>query len=541
MKYKITYVTLILALAVMSCEESFIDRASLDGTTVTNYYNTADEVRAATSTLYSGLAWTGYESRALDAIGEVMAGNERSGGTDDPPFQQLTISATSVRLQDAWKAFYKINGWTSALIATFEQKKAEGGDPAILDPAIAECHFMRGTAYFFIARIWGDAPIITDPGAIALSGDFNIPRYYKEDVLRFALGELRKAERGLPETDVPGRVTTYSAKGMMAKLYLYKQDYDSARIKALEVIQSEQYDLFPDYRAMFNSSEHNNNIESMFAVQHQPTMNPWGSGNQMNPDRGPSNLQTPEASMWDLYRPTLDILAEYEPNDLRRTGSVMEHGWTMPQWKPQKSPQDDGTYTENDLAYNEFMADGYRYDTIQPTNRGGYLNEVRANIAKYVVGPGASYGGETVIGMNTGINFMVLRFADILLIYAEAVLADNASTSDASALNAFNRVRIRANLLPKDVLTKEDILHERRVEFAFEGDYWFDIQRQGFAKAKEIIESQDRGSLGNSPVWHVPVYITNFTESMMHLPIPAGETVQDPLLLEPPVPYYETK
>ena len=62
-------------------------------------------------------------------------------------------------------------------------------------------------------------------------------------------------------------------------------------------------------------------------------------------------------------------------------------------------------------------------------------------------------------------------------------------------------------------------MHERRVEFAFEGDYWYDIQRQGFAKAKEIIESQNRGTVGNNP-FELPIYITTFTQSMMFLPIP---------------------
>lgn len=538
MKHKLILALVILAITFASCDKSFIERPSLSGASVSNYYNTADEVRAATSTLYSGLAWSGYEERAMDAIAEVMAGNELSGGTDDPPFQQFTISATSTRLSDAWKSLYKINGWTSSLIATFEQKKADGGDATILDPAIAECHFLRGTVYFFIARIWGDAPIVTDPGAIALTGNFAIPRYYQSDVLRFALEELQLAEAGLPETDVPGRVTKYAAKAMMSKLYLYTKDYANAKIKAGEVITSGAYDLFQDYAGMFNSSKNNNNIESIFAVQHQCTGNPWGSGNQMNPDRGPSNLQTNEASMWDLYRPSLDMIAAYDPGDIRRGGSMMEQGFVKADWKPKKLPQDDGSYTVDDQAYNDFMANGYRYDTIQGTSQGGYQNQTRANIAKYVVGPGKSYGGEQVVGMNTGINYMVLRYADVLLIYAEATLGANAITTDAAALEAFNKVRRRANLPEKTSLSLEEIMHERRVELAFEGDYWYDIQRQGFAKAKEIIESQNRGTVGNSPEWSVPEYITNFTESMMYLPIPASESLQDPKLLDPPVSYY---
>jgi hypothetical protein len=531
MKNILIIALVILTVTFASCGKSFIERPSLSGATVGNYYNTADEVRAATSTLYSGLAWSGFEERAMDAIAEVMSGNELSGGADDPPFQQLTVSATSVRLSDCWKSFYKISGWTSALIKTLEQKKAQGGDPSFIDPAIAECHFLRGTVYFYIARVWGDAPIVTDPGAVALTGNFNIPRYIRTDVLRFALEELLAAEAGLPETDVPGRVTKYSAKGMLAKLYLYNKDYANAKIKAGEVIASGKYDLFPDYRAMFNSSKNNNNIESLFSIEHQCTGNPWGSGNQMNPDRGPSNLQTNEASMWDLYRPSLDLLAAYEVGDVRRAGSLMEHGWTMPIWKPKKLAQDDGTYKPDDIAYNTFMANGYKYDTIQSTSQGGYLNGTRSNIAKYVVGPGTTYGGEPVIGMNTGINFMILRYAD--------VLGATASTSDATALAAFNKIRVRAGLPTKASLTLNEILKERRVELAFEGDYWFDIQRQGFARAKTIIEAQNRGTVGNPlPNWSVPIYITNFTQNMMFLPIPAGEVLQDPKLAEPPVPYY---
>jgi hypothetical protein len=508
-------------LILISCNKNFTERPALDATTLQNYYNTADEVRGLTSTLY-GLPWSGYENRAMDAIGDVMAGNEYSGGNDDPPFTNFSVASTAVRIADAWKVFYKIGGWTSEYMKALEQKKAMGGNASFIDPGIAECHFFRGTVYFFIGRIWGDAPIITDPGKTALGGDFNIPKYYQKDVLRFALEELKLAEAGLPETDPqPGRVTKYAAKGMMAKLYLYLKDYDNAKAKALEVINSKQYELEDDYAGMFNSSSFNNNKESLFSIQHQLTGNPWGSGSQKNPDRGPSNMQTDEASMWQLYIPSMDILNAYEFGDLRRKGSVMEQGWTKPEWKPKNA----------NAAYNTFMANGYKYDTLQKDGEGGIKNTTRSNIAKYVVGPGKSYGGETVLGMNTGINTMILRYADILLIYAEAVIGTGASTSNTDALDAFNKVRIRAGLPTKSTITKDDVFRERRVEFAFEGDYWFDLQRQGFAKAKQLIEAQNRGTAEQ------PAHVT-FTEQYMYLPIPAGEILQDPELAKDPVSYY---
>lgn len=521
MKRNNIYAFLGALLILSSCKKDFTEKPSLDATTLSNYYNTAEEVRGLTSTLY-GLPWAGYENRAMDAIGEVMAGNEYAGGNDDPPFANFSLASTSVRVADAWNVFYKIGGWTSEYMKALELKKTEGGNASFIDPAIAECRFLRGAVYFYIGRIWGDAPIVTDPGKIALSGNFNIPRYFQKDVLRFALEELKLAESGLPETDpVPGRLTKYSAKGMMAKLYLYLKDYDNAKAKALEVMNSGKYELMADYAAMFNSSSNNNNKEALFSIQHQLTGNPWGSANQMNPDRGPGNLQTSEASMWQLYIPTVDILKAYEFGDLRRKGSVMEHGWSKPEWKPQNA----------NATYNAFMANGYKYDTLQKDGDGGIKNGTRSNIAKYVVGPGKSFGGETVLGMNTGINTMMLRYADILLIYAEAVMGANTSTGDAAALAAFNKVRARAGLGAKSIITKDDILHERRVEFAFEGDYWFDIQRQGFAKAKQIIEAQNRGTADVAQT-------VTFAEKYMYLPIPAAEILQDPELGKDPVAFY---
>jgi starch-binding outer membrane protein, SusD/RagB family len=277
-----------------------------------------------------------------------------------------------------------------------------------------------------------------------------------------------------------------------------------------------------DYAGMFNASRNNNHDESIFAIQHQLAGNPWGTGNQKQCDRGPGNLATPEASMWELYTPTVDIVDAYESGDTRRKGSIMEHGWTFPSWKPTKT---------GNTAYNSFMANGYVYDTLRAWADGGQYSETRANIAKFVVGPGASFGSETVLGMNTGLNTQLLRYADILLIYAEAVLGSSASTTDVDALKYFNMVRARAGLLPKTSLTIDDILHERRVEFAFEGDYWFDVQRQGFTKAKAMILAQNRGTRA------IPKYIT-ITPDMLFLPIPAAEVAQDPELAKPPVPYY---
>jgi len=528
MKNKIIYVFILLAILGVSCKKDFTERTSLTSTSIDNYYNTANQVRATTSTLYSGLPWAGFMSRGLDDIGDVMSGNSHSyeGNGDYRAFVVFSQSAATPLVSYCWTAYYKVGGWAASFLQAFELKKTLGGDAAILDPAIAECQFMLGVTYFYIGRTFGAAPIIDDPGKVALTGDYNIPRYIQTDVLRYAIEQMKLAEAGLPESDVPGRATKTTAKAYLAKMYLYNKDYTNAAAMALEVINSGKYDLVPteQYATMFNSSSMNNNIESIFAIQYQLTGNPWGAGDQLQCDRGPSNLNTSESSMWELFRPSLDFKAAWEPNDLRRPATIMEQGWSMPAWKPQTA----------DADYNAFMANGYKYDSVQATNKGGQKNATRSNIAKYVVGPGSAFGGEQVIGMNTGQNFMMMRFADVLLIYAEAILAGNGSTSDAAALDAYNRVRTRAGLAAKSSITLSDILHERRMEFAFEGDYWYDIQRQGYAKAKQIIEAQNRGEVGT------PLYVT-FSENNMYLPIPATELLQDPELAKDPVPYYNGK
>lgn len=523
---KLIYALCLPVMMVVSCKKSFIERPALDGTTLANYYNTAAEVRGLTATLY-GLPWSGYDNRAMDCIGDVMSGNAYTGdgNADDAPFKNLTLASTAVRLADAWKVFYKIGGWTGEYIKALEQKKAMGTSASFIDPAIAECHFMRGTVYFYITRIWGHVPIVTDPAGVALSGNFRIPRYLKEDVLKFVIEELKAAEAGLPESDVPGRVTKYAAKSMMAKVYLYMKDYENARLKAKEVIDARKYTLVDDYRSLFNTSASNNNTESIFAIQKKLATNPWGTGSQKQADRGPGNLQTTEANMWELYIPTISMREAYESGDLRKGGSIMTHGWAHPSWKPKTGTAD----------YDNFMANGYKYDTLQPAGgAGGQKNDTRSNIAKYVVGPGASYGGEAVLGMNTGINTMLLRYSDVLLVYAEAILGGAASTSNAEALAAFNEVHERAGLQPKTSITNEDILRERRVEFAFEGDYWFDIKRQGYVKAKAIIQAQNRGTADFEK------FITaHFAKDEdMDLPVPASEALANPALLEAPIAYY---
>jgi hypothetical protein len=518
-----------------SCKKSFLDHPSPNNPTLDIYYNTPEQVQAATGYLYNSV-WYDFQDKAFHAIGEVLSGNMLTSSGDvnygSNSYVNFTVLSTDPLVLSSWQSFYKVAGNATVLINTFEQKKSSVTEGSFLTQGIAEARFIRGLSYFYIARTFGDAPIVSDPVSLAGSGDYNVPRYFQKDVLRFALEDFRFAKDNLPTTPYQkGRVTRYSALGMMAKLYLYRNDYDSAKAAANEVMQSGKYDLFPDYGAMFTSSKNNNNIESLFAFQ-WIAAGGYGFANPIQAYAGPSTLLKPVVNTgYSSVIPSLDLLKAYTPGDKRRAWSIMEQGFTRTDWTNANFP----------------APGGFKYDTTNHLTDATHITTgTRTNALKYVVGPGSN-GENLSPNGSSDINTYILRYADILLIYAEAVLGNNASTSDPAALTAFNKVHhVRAGLPEATSLTKDIIMKERRIEFAFEGDYWFDVQRWGgatidqrFAKAQQIINAQERGTLNfdGSAVDHVAATFTR--KEQLYLPIPQTETVQDPKLNDAPVAYYK--
>jgi hypothetical protein len=194
--------------------------------------------------------------------------------------------------------------------------------------------------------------------------------------------------------------------------------------------------------------------------------------------------------------------------------------------------------------------------------QGGYTLPVdassqgtHAQVKKYVVGSPADNNGASAF-QSTGMNTYIMRLSDVYLIAAEAILGQSAnpgaghgldtaaSTSDATALKYFNKIRQRAGVQQKTSITFRDIIKERRLEFAIEGDYWYDLCRlDGFnsaihAVAISIISKQDRGDSSNDTP-PVRYHDGNFTPTNADFlfPVPATEAAADPNLVKAPVPY----
>ncbi len=207
--------------------------------------------------------------------------------------------------------------------------------------------------------------------------------------------------------------------------------------------------------------------------------------------------------------PTIDLQNAYESGDKRKKAVMMTPGDFYPELLQAQG--------------------GYTYPTTNiPSN-------TRANIKKYVVGTPADNGGKGA-KLSTYVNTNILRYADVLLIAAEAILNGAPSTSDANALKYFNLVRERAGLPDNTIITSDDILHERRVELAFEADYWFDLGRIDRDKAISIIENQERG-FWDATGKIIYSYKHKPVNSDFLLPIPATEISQNPRFKEAPVTY----
>ncbi|MEN5194533.1 MULTISPECIES: RagB/SusD family nutrient uptake outer membrane protein [Sphingobacterium] len=524
-RYQFIYIMLGLGFMLTACKKEFLNKPSENNPTLDTYYNTAEEVYAATGYLYNSV-WYDYTDKSFHAIGETLAGNmltETGPNYDGGSFNNFTVLSTDGLVASAWRSLYKVAGTATVLASTFEQKKSTSGDKDYLNIAIAESRFIRAVAYFYLTRIYKDIPIVNDPVALAGSGNYNVPRYIQSDVLRFILEDLAFAEQNLPTTPYQkGRVSSLSASGMMAKVHLYQKNYEKAKEKAQLVISSGKYDLYPNYEEMFTSSKANNNQESLFALQWIADGG-YGYANAVNAYAAPSTLMKPDKGTgYSSVYPTIDMLESYAAQDRRRKWSNMEHGFFRADWKNVNFP--------NGFTYD---TTGTNYETTTTFRNGS-----RANSLKYVVGPGSN-GEKLSDNGSSDICTYILRYADVLLIYAEATLGTQASTSDATALNAFNKVHNRAgnfNNIPATSLTADLIFKERRAEFAYEGDFWFDVQRRGFDFAKQFVSKQERGSYTGTGISTFKTTINN--EAQLFLPIPQSETVSDPELLKPAVPYY---
>ena len=520
MKSKIFLFITILGLSLFSCSEDFLDRPPVDQVTIDNYYQTPEELRIATNALYNNV-WFSYNDKAYFAIGDVASGNMLSNDGGWTAFARFAVTGTTPRLLEAWRSHY--GAIAQANMVIFSVNNSDSPDITAEDKnlAIAEARFMRGVAYLLLAECWGDVPIIENN--LNLLDDYEIPKNNVEDVYDFAIRDLEFAAENLLLTDQPGKVTQWSAKGMLARAHLYRaglgqngsrdaQHLQKAKDYAVDVIENSDRELQDDYGSLF-TLEGNNNPETLFALQWVDKGSGWGVQNTHQAYFAPEGKVTGTGDGWGgANGATYDIQQLYEAEDERRKETFMYKGDFYPELV-----QEEG---------------GYLYDSE------GYAGSA---IKKYVIGRPDDNPGYTLSFMSTPLNTYMLRLAEVYLIAAEAILADDVSTSDADALRYFNAVRERAGLDPYTSITFDDIFREKRLELAMEGRFWGELVRWHYFEpdeAKSYIANQNRGRFEwEEGEKHVVDEFYTPEDEDFRFPYPETDIANNPLLSEDPVPY----
>jgi starch-binding outer membrane protein, SusD/RagB family len=395
-----------------------------------------------------------------------------------------------IRGDDSWQAIYKNNSWSYAdafvtnssdplMHSTWQNyyqaifrintilDKINPADVTVVknkDRYIAEAKFLRALSYFDLVRIFGPVPMITAP--ITIEEGYKSGREPVENIYnKVIIPDLLAAENVLPVKftgiDV-GRPTKGAAKAILGRVYLTQKDFPKAEAKLLEVTTM-GYSLLPNYNDLFDYTKNEHHSEYIFDIEYEEGM---GEGNRLTNAFAPNSQ--PFTTFYGIggngdeqNSPTQGLIDSFDIKDKRRDVTVGVTG---------------GFYNKDSVFVK------------LPTNTNQTYTK------KYIT--------RVTVANDSRANWKVIRYADVLLMLAEA-LNENGKTTE--ALNYLNQVRARAGVaqysnLTKEV-TREKIYLERRLELSFEGVRWFDLVRTGRAYAT----MQKVGMLPFMTVFPVPL------------------------------------
>jgi hypothetical protein len=472
-----------------SCEK-FVDYDPKEDYQITadNYFTSPDDYQKMVVGTYSPLQWIWADV----VIGDVASDNSVSGGenaTDQLGFQQIDdyqIVANNSYLTEAWKSCYEgINR------ANYLEENKNKLNFAGKEALYGEVYFLRAYYYFELVRLFGDVPLFVDR-RLSASDSRQLQRAPKADVYKQIELDLTNAIKVLPTSNAQkGRITKYAAQALMGKVLLYQGKFNAAA-DTLEKVIAGPFTLVPDYGSIFLAAGENG-PESVFEIQYS-NLSPYYDWS--NPGRGQGNLavqvcgvrnitgSSPYGQGWSTNLPTKNLADAFEPGDKRKAVTILD----IEAYK-NANPQFNITYL------------------TAPYKNTGLYNQ------KYHPRKGETSGQVELNYLN---NFRTIRFADVLLMAAEA---HNRKTSpdDAKAQQYLNRVRQRAfgdnnhNISLTGTALREAIWNERRVELAMEGDRFFDLVRTG--KAVEKIQGFKAGKNEVFPIPQQEIDISGLTQN----------------------------
>ncbi|HSF55695.1 MAG TPA: RagB/SusD family nutrient uptake outer membrane protein [Algoriphagus sp.] len=447
--------TLSLCLAAMggmvSCGEDFLEKAPKGELTSDNFFKDANQAEQAVNAIYAHLRNFNVHVFSYIGITDIASDDADKGSVPgDAGFLQdindFTFDANNTAVNGIWSGYYQGVFRANQVLANVPNIEM---DAELQTRLLGEARFLRAYFYFFLVRTYGDIPLIDRP----LNPDeYRQPKVSAAQIYDFIEDDLEFAIANLPEkseysaTDL-GRATSGAAKAYLAKVHLFQNDFQSAFQLAQEVINSGEYALYPNYEAIFRrEGEHSS--ESIFEVS-TVGLEQGGGASQFNEVQG---IRGNPNNGWGFNNPSNDLIAAYEENDPRLGATVIFNGDTLSTGEVVKA---------------------------DPNMGAGAKFSKKAWVPER---PPIGFG-------NSGANIRLFRYADLLLIAAEAA---NELGNSTDALNYLNQVRERARqgneAILQDVTTTNQaelrtaIWQERRVELAMEQHRYFDLVRQGQAE-----------------------------------------------------------
>lgn len=450
-------ILLLLGVVATSCED-FLEPTPLSAITADSYFTTESELEAGAVNLYDGIqgitSTTSGDNHSIQIeyqLIEMRSDNTRTKSSEGEAaqFESYTIEATNGIVADYYRSFYNIIYRANIVLENLDA--ATDANRAKYE---GEAKFVRAYAYFNLVRLYGAIPLV-DRVIDPLETEIQFTRVAPATVYELIVSDLNTAVAGL-DNSTNIRASKAAAQGLLAKVYLTIGQYDLAKGLCEDVMGS-GFSLESNFKDVYYSERNN---EIIFAIV-------YDGDNATDAQNFSAEWLNGVGRSAGLNYVTTEAVAAL------------------------------------DLLGGNRTAYSYRIDPAQPTQN---------QVVKYLPNGDASLGIEPTSDDPTlaGNDWIILRYADVLLMHAEATMAGGTETSNGTSINAFKAVRERAGLtFDGSSITKQELLDERRVELAFENQRWFDLIR--FGVAQEVLSEF---SAANN---------YSFSASALLLPIPQTE------------------
>ena len=487
MKHLLTILTLVATLAFTSCED-FLTEEVRGQQNLDTYFSSIEDCESYITGCYQDITCGGWWNiNTVWLLSEMCSDDAWMGNTTQSQSDYISLAhyqgngASNGPISNFWQ--YRYKGILRCNVAVERIGQMELSDTEMQNRLIAEARFLRAYYYFELVRNFGGVPLMK--GFLLPEEVQGVTRASEEEVYAFIEEDLLAAADILPQRSEyaaadMGRATRGAALGLLGKVYLYQEKWTEARDVLKTVIDEKEYDLLPEFGQVWDL-EYDNSIESLFEVQYEyhATLLVGGSLATVTGCRnGPGDG-------WSWCQPTANLEQAYidAGDTVRLKWTIIKSGCTEIAGENQFEK-----FVENNsaVANAKELIEQYGWDEncyiIDPAQ-----HKSARIIRKYFLP--LEDRPEVYNTDKSPLNHRILRYADVLLMYAEAC---NELGQDGDAQEALNKVRNRAKMssvTATGTQLRDAIRQERRLELAFEQNRLYDIRRWKDDSGQPVIAS----------------------------------------------------